>query len=119
MALETLKGIKEIGDYELAHWPAEETPLELTNKSGYLFVNHEKGTIQFKLQDGPIKEHGVNGCQVETLIHTALLIIKGLNAKTPCVENGNAINKLEMALRWLNERTHDRKERGVEGTSQA
>jgi hypothetical protein len=60
---------------------------------------------------------GVNGCQVDTLIHAALIMLKGLNAKVGCVENDNAINKLEMALHWLGQRTIDRQQRGVEGTS--
>jgi len=60
---------------------------------------------------------GVNGCQVDTLIHAAKLMLEGLNKQQHCIENDNAINKLEMAIYWLNERTKNRTERGVEGIS--
>ncbi|HNX38817.1 MAG TPA: hypothetical protein PKI15_10705 [Candidatus Cloacimonadota bacterium] len=69
MALETLKGIKEIGGY------------------------------------------------VDTLIHAAKLILEGLNAKFPSEYNEMAINKLDMAIRHLEQRTKDREARNVEGTS--
>jgi hypothetical protein len=39
-----------------------------------------------------------------------------LNQKVPCRETSLAITKLEEALLWLNKRTADRIERGVEGT---
>lgn len=36
--------------------------------------------------------------------------------RLPCRENAIAVTKLEEALLWLNKRTADRIERGVEGT---
>ncbi|AQN32530.1 hypothetical protein BCP12_118 [Bacillus phage BCP12] len=38
------------------------------------------------------------------------------NTKFACRENAMAITKLEEALMWLNKRTTDRRNRGVEGT---
>lgn len=60
---------------------------------------------------------GVNGCQVDTVIEAAKLMLDRLNSKFPCRENAIAITKLDEALMWLNERTKKRISRGVEGTS--
>ena len=133
MALETLKGVTEIGGFPIVVMDElrEKFP-DKFNESGamdyewfekdirpnyFVYVRHDVNSISFTLQSSPVRETGINGCQVETLIHTALLMLKGLNAKVGCVENDNAINKLEMALHWLGERTKDRQQRGVEGTS--
>ena len=114
MALETLKGVEEIGGYEVNHYSSKE---QLGLISRFIDIDHEHNTISFKIQNGPIKENGVNGCQVDTLIHAAKTILEGLDKNYPCLENGMAINKLQAALAWLNERTRNRQERGVEGTS--
>lgn len=45
--------------------------------------------------------------------------LQKLNAKNPCRENSLAITKLEESLMWLNKRTQNRVERGVENTSKA
>ena len=79
----------------------------------FIEVNDEANAITFKLQNGPI-----NGCQVDTIIEAAMMVLEGLNEKFPCVENQLAINRLEEALIWLEARTSDRKRRGVEGTNQ-
>lgn len=124
MALETLLNVKEIGGYGVynkADIPISETAEWHQNyeNSHPILINHDDNTIAFKIQNQPIKEVGVNGCQVDTLIHAAKMIIEGLNAKFPCRENAVAITKLDEALMWLEKRTKDRKARGVEGTSQA
>lgn len=77
----------------------------------------EYGKIKF--QNSPIKEGGINGCQSEDLIATAIDHLRGLDSSLPCEENGLAIIKLYEALYWLNKRTADRIDRGVEGTNQA
>lgn len=118
MALETLKDIKKIGGYDVEHgpqeeqgnWPFAETPV---------YVDHKENIIMFKIQDGPIKEVGVNGCQLDTLIYAARMMLEGLNYKFPCRENSIAITKLDEATHWLRARTRDREERGVEGFSKA
>lgn len=84
----------------------------------FIFMNFEKGEIGFKLQEGPIKENGVNGCQVSDMIEIATDIIRQLNEKFPCRENAIAITKLEEALMWQEKRTQDRLLRGVEGFNQ-
>jgi len=66
-------------------------------------------------EDGSRKEP--NGAFVETVIAAAKQRIEYYNeTKFRCRENSMAITKLDEALMWLNKRTSDREERGVEGT---
>jgi len=113
MALETLKGVTKIDGEGVAELNgfADGRPPE------YIVVNHANNGISFKIQNGPIKEVGKNGCQVTALIDAALLIIKGLNERFPCRENALTITKLEEALMWQHKRTRDREAREVEGLS--
>lgn len=83
----------------------------------YVSVDHDANAITFKIQNGPIKEVGENGCQVDELIYIARCIISGLNTRYPCRENSCAITKIDEALHWLRARTADREARGVEGTN--
>jgi len=118
MALETLKGIKEIGGFKIIRIKPEsmtwdefdsmrdEYPINITDRMN---------TISFRLQNGPIGQNGVNGCQVDTMIEASMIIIKSLNENFPCKENEKAIEKLTEALFWIEERKRDRTKRGVEG----
>ena len=69
-------------------------------------------------QNGPIKEKGINGCQQEDLLAIIIdrlrLFQKGALS---CRENAIALTKCEEALLWLQSRTRDRTQRGVEGTN--
>lgn len=87
------------------------------NQMGMPFVelDGENATVKFKLQDGSIKEHGENGCQIDELIYIANVILREFNRRFPCRENSCAITKLDEALHWLKARTADREKRGVEG----
>jgi len=133
MALETLKGIKKIGKHNLIVMDdlREQYP-EKFNESGamdykwfekdirpnnFIYVRHDVNSLSFTIQNGPIKEAGVNGCQVNEIIEAAKIIIEGLNQKFPCRENYMAITKLDECLMWLDKRTKDREARGVEGQS--
>lgn len=113
MALETLKGVSHIRGHEIKRvvW---NQPV-----ANHIEVNDAHNAITFKIQNGPVKESGVNGCQVNEVIAVAKKIIEGLNNKFPCRENSVAITKLDEALMWLDKRTADRVERAVEGTNQA
>lgn len=72
-------------------------------------------TVDF--QNGPILEHGVNGCHNEDLLAIVLHRLEGFQSGDyKCRENALAITKIEEALHWLNHRTSKRKQRGVEGT---
>lgn len=81
--------------------------------------NNDVGHISFKKQVGAIKEHGVNGLQIDDLIELSKNIIQSLNEKFPCRENSMVITKLDEAQLWLHKRKIDREKRNVEGTSQA
>jgi UDP-N-acetylmuramate-alanine ligase len=136
MCLETLDGVKEIDGFNLvvmddlrADHP-ELFPPEAKGQMNYeafeknirpnqfIYLRKDKNSLTFTLQRGPINEVGVNGCQVDTLVDAARIIIEGLNEKYPCEENVNAIKGLKISLAWLKERTKKRKKRGVEGKSE-
>jgi len=107
MALETLKGIKEIGGFKVAtdRIICAEAPISIS----------EPNCIEFQIQNGPIKENGVNGCQVDTVIETAKIIIEELNKNFHDMHNEAAIDHLGEALRQLGLRKRSREMRGVEG----
>jgi hypothetical protein len=79
------------------------------------FIEVTPESVTFVGQRGPIKEAGINGCQIDDMITFALGTLQVLNKKFPCRENSLAITKLEEALHWLDARERDRAARGVEG----
>jgi hypothetical protein len=83
------------------------------------FVTEVGNTVSFVIQDGPIREVGVNGCQIDDVVRWAKNKIAGFNAAFPCRENALAITKLDEALLWLYERKRERDARGVEGLNKA
>lgn len=134
MALENLKNEMRIGGFDVVIMDdlREKFP-DKFNASGamdyawfekdirpnfHVYIRKDVNSIAFTLQKGAIKEVGVNGCQVDTLIEAAKLILMGLNRQFPCRENAVAIRKLDEALLRLLKRKIDRELRGVEGTSQ-
>lgn len=122
MALETLKDVKEIGgfgviDLDVAR-KSDQFNLEEYDRVREqlpITIQHSENVISFKIQNGPVKEVGVNGCQIDTIIEAAKLIIDGLNKNFSCRENSLAITKLDESLMWLRERTRNREKRDVEG----
>lgn len=69
-------------------------------------------------QNGPVKEHGVNGCHNEDLLAIVVDRLQGFQSGDfKCRENAIALTKIEEALLWLRKRTSDREARGVEGTN--
>lgn len=131
MALETLKGTEKIGEFDVVIMDElREKHPEKFNESGamdykwfekdirpfnFVYVRHDVNSLSFTLQNGPVKENGVNGCQVGTIVEAAKIIIEGLNKNFPCRENAMVITKLDEALMWLEKRTKDRIKRNVEG----
>ncbi len=71
--------------------------------------------LHFKIQDGPIKEVGVNGIQAVDLLFFCKELFRSLNNSFPCRENALTITKIEEAIHWQDARTKDRESRGVEG----
>jgi len=133
MALETLKEIDSIGGFKIVDMnKIKESNPEMFRPDGsmiyhlfdeqirpfnFIYVRHDVNSISFNIQNGPIKEKGLNGCQVDTMIEAAKIMIEGLNKNFPCRENSMAITKLDEALMWLLKRKADRTSRDVEGLS--
>lgn len=81
-------------------------------------------TLQFieKVPGGPGQDapKTINdGTTNEELLAVLIDRLYFLKKKLPSRETSCAITKAEEALLWLNKRTADRKDRGVEGTLQA
>ena len=83
----------------------------------FVYYRGDKQSLSFTFQNGPIKEVGVNGCQVDTLIAGAVAILRSFNDSLPCRENDIALARLEEAYMWLKARKADRENRDVEGES--
>ena len=81
------------------------------------FITVTDESVTFVGQGGPIKEVGVNGCQIDDIIEFARDVITVFNQRFPCHENSIALTKLDEALLWLMKRKLDREKRLVEGTS--
>lgn len=88
-------------DYPDGHW--------------YQIFHPEKFTVDISFQNGPVKEHGVNGLTSEALLTVLIHRTKILNDRFPCDENKRAITYMENALALFEQRTKDRLSRGVEG----
>ena len=116
MALETLKGVKKIGGFKVCRLDQEPPHAGTAKQGSPVYVSNEGNYIGFRIQDGPIKEHGVNGCQVDTIIEAAKKILEGLNEKFPDWRNEDAMNSLDDALYRLEQRTKDREKRQVDVT---
>ena len=133
MALETLKGVESVRGVDVVvmddlrekypdkfeesgqmNWEWFEKEIR-PNK--FIYVRNDKNSLSFTIQNGPIKEVGLNGCQVVDVIAVAKKIIEELQAKFPCRENAMTITKLDEALMWQDKRTADREARNVEGKS--
>lgn len=85
------------------------------------FENSDSGqTIQFIQKEpkevGSTELNTINdGTTNEEVLTMLIDRMSYLQGKFPCRENALVITKLEESLMWLNKRTSDRKNRGVEG----
>jgi len=67
-------------------------------------------------QKGPVKEVGINGITGEALVAIVVDRLRGFQTgRFPCRENAIALQYLETALMWMNKRTAERIQKGVEG----
>jgi len=89
------------------------------DERGWPQVHGQESSVKFTVQSGPIKEFGVNGCQIDDVIAWAKEKIEGFNTAFPCRENSIVITKLDEALLWLAKRKADREKRNVEGLNKA
>ena len=83
------------------------------------FISVTAESVTFRMQRGPIKEVGVNGCQIDDMVKFVAETVRALNAKFPCRENSVAITKLDEAMLWFEARRLDRVARGTEGLNKA
>lgn len=91
---------------------------DFVEERGWPQVHGQTSSVTFTIQSGPIKEFGVNGCQIDDVIEWAKENIEEFQKAFPCRENAIVITKLDEALLWLKKRKMDRQARSVEGTSQ-
>lgn len=90
-----------------------DTPKDKVESDEVLDVVHH-AIINF--QSGPIKENGVNGCQNEDLLKIVIDRLQCFQAgQYSCRENALALTHIQEALMWLERRTLERQNRGVEG----
>lgn len=84
--------------------------------------DNDLSRIEIQLQSAPIKEVGINGCQIDEVIEVIFLckeILESFNKSLPSRETSLAVTKLDEAIMWCAKRTTDRIKRGVEGTNNA
>lgn len=80
-------------------------------------VDGVDGYAHVQFQDGPIKEHGINGITNEILLAMVIDRLEGFQTSPfACEENAAALTNLKDGLGMLQYRTKRRLERGVEGT---
>jgi len=131
MALETMKNVTQINGEKIVcmddlriQFPEKFNELgsmdykwfeKEIRPHNFIYVRHDVNSLSFTIQNGPIKEVGKNGCQVEDVIAVAKHIIEQLNEKFPCRENSMIITKLDEAVMWSKKRTLDRQNRSFEG----
>jgi hypothetical protein len=75
--------------------------------------------VPLKFQNGPIAEVGVNGVTQEALLAIVADRLRSFQAGPFASRyNALALTHIEEAQNWLNRRTMERMQRGVEGTNQ-
>lgn len=72
--------------------------------------------VTFRLQSGPRKEIGVNGCKASLIILFVKRFIEIMQSRIPCQENAQTRAHLKQALAWQYQRDKDRSKRKVLGT---
>lgn len=82
------------------------------------YIKVDGRSVTFIGQRGPVKDYGVNGCQIDDILTFALGTLQVLQKKFPCRENALTITHLEEALHWQEARRRDREARNVEGRDQ-
>lgn len=100
-----MKIIRNHHRYELDNFENKEAPGQVLQ-----FIEKEP------VQEGSSELRTVSdGTTNEEVLRVLIDRLKGLGQKFPCRQNAIAITKLEEALMWLDNRTAERRARGVEG----
>ena len=85
------------------------------HRNTFIDVSQEHNQVTFTIQQGPILDNGVNGCQIDDVVGFARDTINSFNERFPCRENAIVITKLDEAIHWMEHRKKNRVSRGVEG----
>lgn len=105
---------KDYNNHLVNALPASERELrEFGGRCEYIIVDGQ--AVSFKIQSGPVKENGRNGCDATDIIRYTIGLYRSFNGSHSCKENSCTITKLEEALHWQEARTRDREHREVEG----
>jgi len=129
MSLQTLTGIKEIDGFQVLNEslhlrknPNDRTPhginpnvLRMLKEKTFIHVKDSTNEISLTIQHGPVKQFGINGIRIETIIHLAIAVLKMLDRKYPSPHNKAAIVCFESGIKCLKNRHEDREDRGVQG----
>ena len=135
MALERFDNVYEIGGVKvlrnLTEGNGEKAVYEIDGERGEcewkdfsvvrekapIGIHNGSNMISLKIQNGPIKEVGVNGCQMVTLARVFLTWLYDLKAegKYHCDENQEQIDYLEKVIDADERRTARREREGSEG----
>jgi hypothetical protein len=103
-------------DFEKFGWKSKYGGRVLVQNIDMLTGNSSRITIE--IQNGPRKEVGDNGVDVDVLGELWLDILKDLNSSEfRCRETSITITKIEEALMWQQKRRENREKFGVEGTN--
>ena len=99
---------------------ADDQDVTMGNASHHYEIHFADVVQRIDFQQGPVKEHGINGISNEALLAIVLDRLRGFQSgQYACRENAVALTHLETSLMWLQKRTRDRVLRGVEGTYKA
>jgi len=79
------------------------------------YVITNDNNVTFVMQDGTIKDKGINGIQAVDILSFSKYLFESLNAKFPCKENEDTIYHIQCAISRQTARTKDRSRRNVEG----
>ena len=84
----------------------------------YRIQYSDQWTWDTHFQEGYVHDVGVNGITIEALLAIVRDRLEGFQAGPyACEDNEQALIALKETLHWLHNRTSDRQQRGVEGTS--
>jgi hypothetical protein len=75
----------------------------------------QKQLTRINFQSGSVPVNGINGITNEVLLAILINRTKILDSQFPCAENKTAISHMEDALGILEQRTHRRVAKGIEG----
>lgn len=90
-----------------------------TNASVWSMPDRPEDATEILFQNGPIPEKGTNGITQEALLEIVIDRLRSFQSGPfASRENAIALTKIEEAKMWLQQRTRNRIERGVEGTHQ-